>query len=76
MEEEQLAMWLNSPGDDSGEARLLMSPDTFSSSRSLHARLGDKSYLLTPLELVERGTDYALARYRRTEENTSSDKTY
>ena len=76
MDEEQSAMWLNNPGDDSGEARLLMSHDTFSSSRSLHGRLGDKSYLLMPLELVEKGEDYELARYRRIEEDTSSDEAY
>ncbi len=75
-DEEQPALWLNSPGDDSGEAMLLMSHDTFSSSRSLHARLGDKNYLLMPLELVEKGADYDLARYRRIEEDTSSDESY
>ncbi len=75
-DEEQPALWLNSPGDDSGEARLLMSPDTFSSSRSLHVRLAGKNYLLMPLELVEKGEDYDLARYRRIEEDTSSDAAY
>ncbi|MBI5437063.1 MAG: hypothetical protein HY937_08170 [Nitrosomonadales bacterium] len=74
--EEQPALWLNSPGDDSGEARLLMSPDTFSSSRSLHVRLAGKNYLLMPLELVGKGADYDLARYRRIEEDTSSDAAY
>ena len=76
MHEEQSAMWLNSPGDDSGEAKLLMSHDTFSSSRSLHVRLDDKNYLLIPLKLLERGADYDLARYRRIEEDTSSDEAY
>lgn len=69
MDEEQHAIWLNSPNDDSGEARLLMSHDTFSSDRSLHVRLGDKSCLLMPLNLVERGADYDLARYRKIEED-------
>jgi len=75
-DEERPAMWLNNPGDNSGEARLLMSHDTFSSSRSLHVRLGDKNYLLMPLELVEKGADYDLARYRRIEEDTSPDEAY
>lgn len=75
-DEEQPALWLSGPGDDSGEARLLMSHDTFSSSRSLHARMGDKSYLLMPLELVEKGADYDLARYRKIEEDTSPDAVY
>lgn len=75
-DEEQPAMLLNNPGDDSGEARLLMGRDIFSSSRSLHVRLGDKSYLLMPLELVESGEDYDLARYRKIEEDTRSDEAY
>jgi len=75
-DEEQPAIWLNSPGDDSGEARLLMGHDAFSSSRSLHVRLNDKCYLLMPLELLEKGADYDLARYRKIEEDTSSDEAY
>lgn len=75
-DEEQPALWLNSPGDDSGEARLLLSADTYSSSRSLHVRLADKNYLLMPLELLEKGEDYDLARYRKIEEDTSSDAAY
>lgn len=71
-DEEKPALWLNCPGDDSGEARLLMSADTFSSSRSLHVQLAGKNYLLMPMELLERGEDYDLARYRKIEEDTSS----
>jgi len=74
--EEQPALWLDNPGDDSGEVRLLMSPDTFFSNRSLHVRLAGKNYLLMPLELVESGEDYDLARYRKIEEDASSDEAY
>ncbi len=70
--DEQPALWLGNPGDDSGEARLLMSPDTFSSNRTLHVRLADKNYLLMPLELMEKGEDYNLARYRKIEEDAGS----
>ena len=69
MDEEQPAIWLNNSNGDSGEARLLLSHDTYSSSRSLHVRVGGKSYLLTPLELVEKGADYDLARYRKIEQD-------
>lgn len=74
--EEQPALWLGNPADDSGEAMLLMGHDTFSGSRSLHVTVSGKSYLLMPLGLVESGTDYDLARYRKVEEDTSPDGAY
>lgn len=70
---EQYALWLGSPGGDASEVDLLMGADTYTSSRSLHARLNDKSYLLMPLKLVEKGEDYDLARYRKIEEDSSPD---
>ncbi len=70
--DERHALWLGNPGDGSAEAMLLMSPNTYSSTRNLHVRLEDKNYLLTPLELVERGEDYDLARYRKIEEHAGS----
>ena len=72
-EEMQIALYLNRPADTTGEAWLLMRPDTFSPNRSLNMNLEGKEYLLLPLSLVERGDDYDLARYRRMEqENTLS----
>ena len=65
----QVGLYLNRPNDTSGEAWLLMRPDTFSQNRSLKMDLGGKGYLLLPLALVESGDDYDLARYRRMEEN-------
>ena len=70
-EEEQPALWLNNPDDATGEVGLLLSPDTFSANRSLHARLTDKRYLLIPLALIEKGEDYDFAHYRMIEEDLS-----
>lgn len=75
-EGEQPALWLNQAATDAGEARLLVGPDVFSSSRSLHMRMGDKNYLLLPLDLVEKGEDYDLVRYRKIEEDRSADVVY
>lgn len=69
----QIALYLNRPADASGEAWLLMRPDTFSPNRSLNMELGGKGYLLLPLALVERGDDYDLARYRRMEQEASAE---
>ncbi|MBI4808655.1 MAG: hypothetical protein HY799_06895 [Nitrosomonadales bacterium] len=64
----EVAMYLNRPADTSGEAWLLMKPNTFSPSHSMNMDLNGKSYLLLPLALVESGDDYDLARYRRMEQ--------
>ncbi|MDO8988334.1 MAG: hypothetical protein Q7U91_01740 [Sideroxyarcus sp.] len=72
-EDVQIAMYLNRPGDTSGEAWLLMRPNTFSPNRSLNMDLNGKGYLLLPLALVETGDDYDLARYRRMEQEDSAD---
>ena len=71
---ERPALWLASPGGDVREVDLLMDPDTFTGSRSLHVQLDGKSYLLIPLELVEKGEDYDRARYRKIEQDTDSDE--
>lgn len=72
-EEMQIAMYLNRPGDTSGEAWLLMRPDTFSLNRSLIMDMEGKGYLLLPVALVESGDDYDLARYRRMEQEESNE---
>lgn len=72
-EDVQVALYLNRPADTSGEAWLLLKPNTFSASRSLNMELGGKGYLLLPLSLVESGEDYDLARYRRMEQDDSSE---
>lgn len=69
--EDNLALYLNKPNDNSGEAWLLMKPDAFLANRSFNMAIGDKTYLLLPLGLVESGEDYDLARYRKMEQDTS-----
>jgi len=67
-----LGLYLNRTSDASGEAWLLMKPETFAPNRSLIMNLNDKGYLLLPLALVERGDDYDLARYRMMEQEAES----
>lgn len=69
---EQRALYLSKPSDESGEAWLLMKPDTFSSKRSLDMTMDERRYLLMPLELLRQGADYELARYRKMAQDTSS----
>lgn len=69
----QLALFLTRPADTSGEAWLLMKPDTFSPNRSLNMDKGGKGYLLLPLSLVESGDDYDLARYRLMEQEVTAE---
>lgn len=75
-DDERPALWLNNSGGEAGEVSILMSPDAFSVGRSLKARMGGKNYLLMPLELVEKGADYDLVRYRKIEEDDGADETY
>ncbi len=70
---DHIALYLNKPNDNSGEAWLLMKLGAFLSNRSFHMQLGDKTYLLMPLGLVESGEDYELARYRKMEQDTSNE---
>jgi hypothetical protein len=69
---EQRALYLNKPSDESGEAWLLMKPDTFSSKRSLEMTMDERRYLLMPLELLRQGADYDLARYRKMAQDINS----
>jgi hypothetical protein len=74
LEEDNLALYLNKVNDDSGEAWLLMKLGAYMANRSFNMSLGDKTYLLLPLGLVESGEDYDLARYRKMEQDTSSEE--
>jgi hypothetical protein len=47
-----------------GEVRLVLPTATFDVRESLEYISGDKRYLLTPIEQVEAGTDFEIARYR------------
>jgi hypothetical protein len=69
-----IGLYLNRPADTSGEAWLLMKPETFSTNHSLTMQLFDKDYLLLPLGLVESGDDYDLARYRKMEQDVGGEE--
>lgn len=71
--EELHAVWLDNPGGNPGEVDLLMSPDVFSNSRSMHTRVDGGSYLLMPLRVLERGVDYERVRYRKMEEDAGAE---
>jgi len=73
-ESDLVGMYLNRPSDSSGEAWLLMKPETYTGSRSLTMQLNGKGYLLLPLALVERGEDHDLARYRMMEQDAASEE--
>lgn len=70
-EDVQIALYLKRPADTSGEAWLLMRPNTFSPNRSLNMEMDGKMSLLLPLALVETGDDYDLARFRRMEQDAT-----
>ena len=68
----QLALWLYSKQiDTTGEVKLLMQVDSFSANRSLQTEINEKSYLLIPSGLVEKGVDYDLAKFRLVEQEGS-----
>lgn len=65
LEAVQPALWLCAKQDDlPGEAQLLMKADSFSLRRSVQTRLNGKTYLLIPIGLRDKGTDYDLAKFR------------
>lgn len=72
--EDLVGLYLDRPSDTSGEAWLLMKPETFTANRSLTMQLNGKGYLLLPLALVECGNDYDLARYRMMEQDSGSEE--
>lgn len=77
-EEGQLALWLYAKqAEASGEVQLLMRVDAFSDSRSLQTEIDEKSFLLIPIGLVEKGADYDLAKFRLVEqEGSHHDESY
>jgi hypothetical protein len=58
-----LAVLLTDPSDKPGEVRLLLEIDKFDPRRSIQLAQ-ETGYLLTPVEVIERGDDYELAKYR------------
>ncbi|MEJ1959042.1 MAG: hypothetical protein WDM70_05950 [Nitrosomonadales bacterium] len=75
-DDEMDALWLDNFENETREVDLLMGADTFTGSRSLYVELEGRKYLLIPLELVEAGDDYDWARFRKIEQETSSDEEY
>jgi len=59
-----LCLLLISTGDTPQEVMLLSPPGTFSATLPLEMRSYDRATVLIPIELVEAGSDYQLARYK------------
>jgi hypothetical protein len=70
------ALLLDGPGEQSGESLLLLKSDVFSINRSPTMMLDEQSFLLMPLELVEKGVDFDLVRYRKMAQDESGDDSY
>lgn len=70
------ALFLDKPDIQNGEGWVLMKQDTFSINRSPTMVMGEQSYLMMPLGLVEKGEDFDLVRYRKMENDSSSDDSY
>jgi len=65
IENGQPALWLFARQDDAaGTVQLLLRADTFTQGRSVQIQLNGKNYLLMPHDLVERGLEYDLAKFR------------
>lgn len=72
-DDNQRALLLDRPDTGDGETLMLMRQDTFSMNRSPTMKLGDQSFLLMPLSLVERGIDFDLVRFRKMAQDSSAE---
>ncbi len=59
----QPALWFDS--GDAGEVNLVLQRYSFSNGRSWRAQMGETTFLLIPLALVEETDDYEYARYKK-----------
>ena len=59
-----LCVWLAGAGCKADEMQLLMPASLYSSSLVMEATLYDRSYLLSPVRLLEAGLDYEIALFR------------
>ena len=66
-----LALSLDSTDAQEGERWMLMPSDTFSLNRSPNMWQGEQNYLLLPLAIVEKGSDFDLVRYRQMQQDSS-----
>jgi hypothetical protein len=62
---EQFSLMVDRPDDESGESWILMRSETFSMNRSPTMMLGNREFLMLPVGLVEKGTDFDLVCYRK-----------
>jgi len=60
----EICVLLSSSSMQAGEITLLMRPGLFRRGRGLEMRAYDRSYLLSPLGLSEKGEDFELVRFR------------
>ena len=72
----QLALSLENSEMQEGERWMLMPSDTFALNRSPIMWLGELSYLMMPLGIVEKGSDFDLVRYRPMLQDSGSDDAY
>ncbi|HQS57234.1 MAG: hypothetical protein B7Y56_00295 [Gallionellales bacterium 35-53-114] len=73
----QAALLLDKADLQDGESLVLMKQDTFSANRSPTMTLGEQSFLLMPMALVEKGMDFELVRYRKmAQDSNSAEETY
>lgn len=70
------ALLLDRAGEQHGESWLLVKQDSFSINVSPTMKLDDQSYLMLPISMVEKGLDYDVVRYRKMEQDSSSDEDY
>ena len=59
-----LCVWLAGAGCQADEMQLLMPASLYSSSSVMEATLYDRSYLLSPVRLLDAGVDYEIALFR------------
>ena len=59
-----IGVLLVDPSDKAGEVRILLDLDRFDSRRSIEMVREGSGHLLMPIEIIERGFDYEMARYK------------
>jgi len=59
-----LGILLVDPSDKPGEVRVLLEIDRFDARRSIEMTRDGNAHLLMPIEVIEQGADYEMARYR------------
>jgi hypothetical protein len=76
MQPATLALLLDYAEAASGECWLLVPSETYSGTVSPQLKLEEQSYLLLPLEMVEKGEDFDLVRYRKMVQEAAVEEQY